>query len=520
MPEEVTLYRVFIATPGGLEQERRSFANTLQLYNQQEAIPRQASFLPVGGEDTLAGVGRPQTLINEDLNRCDYFVMVLWDRWGTPPGGEHPQYTSGTEEEYRLAMEHVRDPRYPLREVVVLFKRIEDVQRLRDPGEQLQKVLRFKEELEASRNLLFSTFGDVPEFEHTLRRHLAGWLRKHDLKSTTKAAREAEIPRAYTAPGLVVRTEANRDSARSCSLTINIFAGTREPMPIGTNVLFTVKNGIQQTVYRDFKKTPSLTLDGLSLFDNFGDNYTVLAFAEGYAQVGFTPVKISPRYPASVDLMLVRKEGAFDFQNARWDLLRQNRPHFARLLGSGAGDPATAEDRYAQLMGSRPAVLACFFNLATALFQIHLPGGTPLDGIRELIWDDGRMTQDRFFAWAEEGLIDRVTEASSQGLFAPLSAAEVFHPGATRSWKQVQFGEANIQLTFHENDKRTIDGTTCVVVEVEFDYYKDLMAHALLEIVTNAVSGSLTDPRQVYALRWMAGRHAGVPGFNPPYVLD
>jgi hypothetical protein len=33
MPEKVTLYRVFISTPRGLEQERRAFASTLEKYN-------------------------------------------------------------------------------------------------------------------------------------------------------------------------------------------------------------------------------------------------------------------------------------------------------------------------------------------------------------------------------------------------------------------------------------------------------------------------------------------------------
>jgi hypothetical protein len=30
----------------------------------------------------------------------------------------------------------------------------------------------------------------------------------------------------------------------------------------------------------------------------------------------------------------------------------------------------------------------------------------------------------------------------------------------------------------------------------------------------------LTDPRQVYMLRWIAGRRAGMPNFEPPYVLE
>jgi hypothetical protein len=67
MPEEVAHYRVFVAAPGGLEQERRTFAQTLNKYNEAEAVQRQAWFCPVGWEDTLAGVGRPQACINRDL---------------------------------------------------------------------------------------------------------------------------------------------------------------------------------------------------------------------------------------------------------------------------------------------------------------------------------------------------------------------------------------------------------------------------------------------------------------------
>jgi hypothetical protein len=49
--------------------------------------------------------------------------------------------------------------------------------------------------------------------------------------------------------------------------------------------------------------------------------------------------------------------------------------------------------------------------------------------------------------------------------------------------------------------------------------YKDLGAQAIFEVVTNTLTGSLTDPRQVYVLRWIAGRQAGVPDFDPPYRL-
>lgn len=73
MPFPLTGYRVFIASPAGLQPERQLFRQTLERYNDEIAIMRGAMFMPVGWEDTLAGVGRPQELINEDLKKCDYF---------------------------------------------------------------------------------------------------------------------------------------------------------------------------------------------------------------------------------------------------------------------------------------------------------------------------------------------------------------------------------------------------------------------------------------------------------------
>src|SRR5262249_8454709 len=106
-----------------------------------------------------------------------------------------------------------------------------------------------------------------------------------------------------------------------------------------------------------------------------------------------------------------------------------------------------------------------------------------LDYFVQLMWDDS-LQQDRFFAWAEESLIEQVRIAAHQGKFDQEHGAEVFHPGATLSYKENRFGEANVQLTFHENEKREIEGTPCVKVEPDIDYYKDPLAHALLEVVT------------------------------------
>jgi hypothetical protein len=306
-----------------------------------------------------------------------------------------------------------------------------------------------------------------------------------------------------------------------CKILINLFSGERTPLPATTEVLITVRDGNQNLVTlpgNGFFNASTVAVGGLPFFDNFGDNYSVVASASGLVQAGFTPVKVSRGTLTTVDLMLAPQDAGFNFRSARWDLLQQSHPKISALLAHGSADAAGAQDRYTQLLENQPAVLACFFNLATAMSDIHLPNGTPLDYMKQLIWDK-TMASDRFFAWADPKMVDQVALAAKQGTFQPEVGAAILHKGATKSWKQVQFGEANVQLTFHENDKKTIDGQDCIMVEPDIDYFKDLGAHALLEVFTNAVTHSLTDPRQVYVLRWIAGRHAGVPNFEPPYFL-
>jgi hypothetical protein len=308
----------------------------------------------------------------------------------------------------------------------------------------------------------------------------------------------------------------------TCTLSVNLFSGARTPLPPQSKPLLTVRNGNQDTVKlpnNGFLKASSITITKLPFFNNFGDSYAVIASASGYRQSGFHPVKLNPLAPAIVDLMLIGNDATFNFRDAQWTALDEHHPEFTKLLRAGTGDEEIAADRYSQLMETRPEALACFFNLATAMSQIHLPLKTPLDYIEELIWDQ-TMAGDRFFAWADPDLVDQVAQAASQGEFSPEPGTAAFHKGATRSWKQIRFGEANVQLTFHENNKKRVGGKQCILVEPDIDYFKDALAHAILEVAVNTLTHSLTDPRQVYALRWMAGRHAGVPNFEPPYTLE
>jgi len=309
---------------------------------------------------------------------------------------------------------------------------------------------------------------------------------------------------------------------QTCTIVVNLFSGARDALSPDVEPLLTVRDGNQNTVTlpdNGFLTASWASISGLPFFDNFGDNYAVVASANDHEQAGFFPVKVTPDAPAVVDLMLLNKNADYNFRDARWDKLKLNHADYAALLSAGTADEATAANRYSDRMEQHADCLACFFNLATAMSQIHLPDKTPMAYIKEIIWDE-TFAQDRFFAWADPAVIDQVARAAAQKQFTPEVGTALFHAGATRSWKQVQFGEANVQLTFHENDRKEIGGVQCVMIEPDIDYYKDLAAHALLEVITNKLTNSLSNPRQVYVLRWIAGRHAGIPNFDPPYTIE
>ncbi|HKW65099.1 MAG TPA: hypothetical protein VJN89_21265 [Candidatus Acidoferrum sp.] len=309
------------------------------------------------------------------------------------------------------------------------------------------------------------------------------------------------------------------------TILLNLFDGTRQPIGPGVkNLLLRIIDGNQKQLLSDFRRGSNFQFQ-VPFYDNFGDSYTVIASADNCKDAGFTPVKVSKTLPQTLDLMLLPNDASFQFANASWANVQQTYPEIHAILSRGATSGADAKERYENLMEDKAPALACLWNLMTAMRDIDLPSGTPLTYLKQLVWEDipdrsiGAPAQDRFYAYADKNLVTQVKLAAQQGEFTPELDPHLFHKGATSSYKQTEFGEANVQLTFHEEDTRTIDGVECVVVEPDIDYYKDLAAHTLLEVLANALTGDLTDPKNVYVLRWIAGRRAGVPEFNPPYTI-
>lgn len=300
-------------------------------------------------------------------------------------------------------------------------------------------------------------------------------------------------------------------------LNVRLFDGTGQLFPTGTQVLVTIRDGNQKEIVRKDFFAGQITIKGLPFYDNYGDNYAVIACIDGYKQAGYAPVKLSPDAPVNIDLMLVPDEHVFNFAGLNWDAAKQRMPFLVPLPGQSDTD---AQQRFSELMetnGSKS--LACMMNIVAAMNGIDLEGRTPTSFIKQIRWDFKPPAQDRFFAYCDSALIDAVRAAAANGQFDAEHGCGLVHPGASLSWKHNAFSEANIQLTFHTDPMDCVPAEGWVTVEPDIDYYKDPGAHAILEVCRNKLSGSLTEPAEVFVLRWIEQRRLGLPDFDPGYTL-
>ncbi len=174
MPKQITACKVFIASAGGLEDFRREFRDVLNQFNSDEALHRGYAFFPIGWEDTVGGVGRPQEQINKELRECDYAVFMFRNRWGTPPS-KYNSHSSGTEEEWSIANEQYKSLK--LREIQGCFFPYATSSNKHEIEQHL-KVVEFKDALVANKKFFFKSFTKDAEFGPWMRSCLSGWLRQ------------------------------------------------------------------------------------------------------------------------------------------------------------------------------------------------------------------------------------------------------------------------------------------------------------------------------------------------------
>ncbi len=169
MPKTTTIFRILVASPSDLDEERKLLEGVVDELNltwpQQlgislELIKWETHAFPSVGTD-------PQDVINHQIPQdYDILIVLLWSRIGTPT----PRSKSGTVEEFENAYERWHNDPMSVR-LMVYFKTTpispDDI----DP-DQLRLLKEFRQHL-GNRGILYSTFSGGEEFSQLLRIHLS-----------------------------------------------------------------------------------------------------------------------------------------------------------------------------------------------------------------------------------------------------------------------------------------------------------------------------------------------------------
>jgi hypothetical protein len=204
------IYRVFIASPSELVEERRVATEAINEWNSQHAAAESVVLLPVKWETHAtprAGV-RPQEAINNELvHTSDILVGMFWTKIGTNTGVAE----SGTVEEIDEFVAAAKP-------TMLYFSR-----RPIDPNAinltQQKKLRSFK--ATTYKNALTGGFTGLDDLRQTLTRDLLSQVRK--LKPTTSQPRKNKLDQALKLTELIV-------AHKKHNITPELFAKYRDDL--------------------------------------------------------------------------------------------------------------------------------------------------------------------------------------------------------------------------------------------------------------------------------------------------
>lgn len=162
--------KIFLSSPSDLEDERKAFPAIIDYVNVIKARNHGVLLEAIGWENTMPGKGRPQSKINEDLVECELVIFLLWKRWGSSTNG----YSSGVEEEYAIAEEEIEEGNN-VKDIWFFFRKVSD-DMLADEGEQLSKVLDFRNKIESEKKYLYKSYDNEWQFSIELLKYICLWL--------------------------------------------------------------------------------------------------------------------------------------------------------------------------------------------------------------------------------------------------------------------------------------------------------------------------------------------------------
>lgn len=167
MKGDLNRLRIFVASPGEVEEERSIVTNVVgelrrtfekNLPFSIDVIRWETHAWPAVGEDA-------QDVINQEIGEYDIFVGIMWKRFGTPT----KRARSGTDEEFQRAYEYFKTYKRP--HIMFYFRTTPFYSTDIIDHSQFEKVILFRNELRKL-GVLFWEYDQPIEFERYVRQHL------------------------------------------------------------------------------------------------------------------------------------------------------------------------------------------------------------------------------------------------------------------------------------------------------------------------------------------------------------
>jgi hypothetical protein len=192
MSFDAKVFRVLVASPGDVGEERNVIPEIINEWNGVSAAQSKSILMPVKWESHAAPLlgNRPQAIINEQLvNDCDLLVGVFWTRIGTHTGVS----ISGTAEEIEQFVAQNKP--------VMLYFSQSPVDPEKIEIDQFTVLRGFKEKMRLKG--LTESYSGIPDFRQKFSRQLAINLNNILTQAASDMTERQKAPRSKNEPVIV-----------------------------------------------------------------------------------------------------------------------------------------------------------------------------------------------------------------------------------------------------------------------------------------------------------------------------
>lgn len=165
MAQTITLYKIFVASPSDLNDERGLIEEIVDELNLSTFNNSDIKIELVKWETHVnPGVGKyPQQVINTDINNdYDVFIGLLWSKFGTPT----EEYDSGTEEEFYNAYSKYQE--LPSSVKIMFYFKQAAIPMDKIDTDSIASIRKFKSGL-GEKGVLYWDYNTTEEFQKLLR---------------------------------------------------------------------------------------------------------------------------------------------------------------------------------------------------------------------------------------------------------------------------------------------------------------------------------------------------------------